>query len=211
MKLLAKIFGSEARVKLMRLFLLNEVQPFDSELLAKRIRVTRPTVAREAKVLQSIGFLRKRSFSKDVIRRGKKVKKKAEGWYLNQEFPYMASLRGLLVEEEFLNKKELVRRLRPAGKIKLFVVSGIFMKEHDPKRQIDMLIVGDNLRKHWIEDTIRKLEAEIGKELSYAVFDTHEFQYRVEMYDKLVRDILDFPHERLIDALPLSTLEFKNS
>lgn len=211
MKELAKMFGSEARVKLMRLFLLNDGQPFDSEMLARRIRVTRPTVAREAKLLHSTGFLRKKSFSKDVVRRGKKGKRKTDGWYLNPEFPYNTSLRGLLVEEEFLNKKELVRRLRPAGKIKLFIVAGIFMKEHDPKQQVDMLIVGDNLRKSWIEDTIRKLEAEIGKELSYAVFDTHEFKYRVEMYDKLIRNILDFPHERLVDSLPLSTLEFKNS
>jgi hypothetical protein len=211
MKELAKIFGSETRVKLMRLFLLNPEQIVDSEDIAKRLRIARTKGATEAKLLQNIGFLKKKTFFKDVIRRGKKAKKKTEGWYLNADFAYNTSLRGLLVEEEFLNKKELVRRLRPAGKIKLFVVSGIFMKEKDMEKRVDMLIVGDNLRKNWIEDTIRKLEAEIGKELSYAVFDTTEFKYRVEMYDKLVRNILDFPHERLVDSLPLSTLEFKNS
>jgi hypothetical protein len=211
MKELAKIFGSETRVKLMRLFLLNPEQCVDGEDIAKRLRVTRTKGSTEAKLLQHIGFLKKKTFFKDVIRRGKKAKKKTEGWYLNADFAYNTSLRGLLVEEEFLNKKELVRRLRPAGKIKLFVVSGIFMKEKDMEKQVDMLIVGDNLRKNWIEDTIRKLEAEIGKELSYAVFDTTEFKYRLEMYDKLVRNILDFPHERLVDSLPLSTLEFKNS
>ena len=206
MKELAKIFGSEAKVKIMRLFLLNEEQPIDSEDIAKRLRIPRAKAARECKQLQSIAFLKKRSFTKDVVRKGKKGKKKSEGWCLNAEFVYNESLRGLLVEEEFLNKKELVRRFRKAGKIKLFVVSGIFLKEKEVECRVDMLIVGDNLRKPWIEDTIRKLEAEVGKELSYAVFDTAEYIYRIEMYDKLVRDILDFPHEKLVSSPALLAL-----
>ena len=43
------------------------------------------------------------------------------------------------------------------------------------------------------------LEAEIGKELAYAVFDTPDFLYRANMYDKLVRDVIDFPHEKVLD------------
>ncbi|MEN9582356.1 MAG: hypothetical protein RL641_310 [Candidatus Parcubacteria bacterium] len=206
MKELAKIFGSEARVKIMRLFLLNADQPIDSIDLGKRLRIPRTKAANECKHLQGAGFIKKRSYMKDVIRRGKKAKKKTEGWYLNSEFSYNDSLRGLLVEEEFLNKKELVRRFKKAGKIKLFVVSGIFIKEQDKEGRVDMLIVGDNLRKPWIEDTVRKLEAEVGKELSYAVFDTAEYVYRLEMYDKLIRDILDFPHEKLVSSPSLLAL-----
>ena len=157
MKELSKIFGSEIRVKLMRLFLLNDGLPFDGEMLGKRIRVSRTNASREAVLLQSIGFLKKKNFSKDVVRRGKKGKKKTFGWQLNPEFHYNESLKGLLVEEEFLNKKELVRRFRPAGKIKLFVVSGVFMREKSPESRVDMLIVGDNLRRRFVEDTVKKL------------------------------------------------------
>ncbi len=206
MKELAKIFGSEARVKIMRGFLLNADQPIDSEDLAKRLRLPRTKVSNECKQLASIAFLKKKSFFKDIVRRGKKARKKTDGWQLNPEFSYNESLRGLLVEEEFLNKKELIKRFRGAGKLKLFVVSGIFIKEQEKEGRVDMLIVGDNLRKSWIEDTVRKLEAEVGKELSYAVFDTKEFLYRFEMYDKLVRDILDFPHEKLVSSPALMAL-----
>ncbi len=206
MKELAKIFGSEARVKILRLFLLNSDEPVDSEDLGKRLRISRTKAARECKQLASISFLKKRSYFKDVVRKGKKAKKKTEGWSLNPEFAYNDSLRGLLVEEEFLNKKELVRRFRRAGKIKLFVVSGIFIKDQEREGRVDMLIVGDNLRKPWIEDTVRKLEAEVGKELSYAIFDTQEYIYRIEMYDKLIRDILDFPHEKLVSSPALLAL-----
>lgn len=214
MKELSKLFGSEARVKLMRLFLLNSGDIMDSQDLAARLRVARPRVATEAKQLQAIGFLKKKSFYKDILRHGKKAKKRSDGWYLNSEFIYNDSLKALLVDEEILNKQELVKRFRRGGKLKLFVVSGFFMKEKTPDGRVDILIVGDNLRKPWLEDSIRKLESEIGKELTYAIFDTQEYIYRFEMYDKLVRDILDFPHEKLVAnqaLLTLSTQDLKKA
>ena len=56
------------------------------------------------------------------------------------------------------------------------------------------------MKKNKIEEGVRKIEAEIGTELVYAIFDTKEFVYRLNMYDKLVRDILDYPHEVLLQA-----------
>jgi hypothetical protein len=67
------------------------------------------------------------------------------------------------------------------------------------------------MKKSKVEEEIRKLEAEIGAELSYALFDTKEFSYRLNMYDKLVRDILDFPHEVVFQAKELSTQALKKN
>ena len=64
-----------------------------------------------------------------------------------------------------------------------------------------MLIVGDGLKKRSIENVLRTIEAEIGKELSYGALETPEFLYRVSVYDKFVRDVLDFRHDRIIDKL----------
>jgi len=55
------------------------------------------------------------------------------------------------------------------------------------------------MKKNVLQKVVKSLEAEIGKELDYAVFDTEEFKYRIDMYDKLVCDIIDLPHEKLID------------
>jgi hypothetical protein len=83
------------------------------------------------------------------------------------------------------------------------VVSGVFIG--DDKSRVDILLVGDKLKKNILQQVIKGLEAEIGKELDYVVFDTNEFKYRLDMYDKLVCDILDLPHESLIDVGQLST------
>ena len=56
-----------------------------------------------------------------------------------------------------------------------------------------------------IEKVIKNFEAEIGKELVYAFFPTAEFLYRLNMYDKLVWDMFDYPHELLVDRAGFST------
>ena len=85
----------------------------------------------------------------------------------------------------------------------MIIISGVFIKNHDSR--VDLLIVGDKMKRGKIEEGVKRLEAEIGAELTYAVFDTKEFIYRLNMYDKLVRDILDYPHEVLLQVRELST------
>jgi hypothetical protein len=72
---------------------------------------------------------------------------------------------------------------------------------HDNDRMADLMIVGDRLDRKMIEGEIKKLESEVGKELRYALFDTEEFMYRLKMYDKLLRDVLDYPHEKIVNKI----------
>src|SRR5690606_22151812 len=126
----------------------------------------------------------------------------------NSEFPYIDELKKLLVEGEFFRDEEIAKRFKPAGKVQLLVVSGIFMQ--DSESRLDLLIVGDNLRKAFIQRAVAVLESELGKELRYAVFDTADFKYRMSMYDKLLRDVFDFPHQRLITGKEFSTTILSN-
>ena len=52
-----------------------------------------------------------------------------------------------------------------------------------------------------MEHTMKTLESEIGKELRYSYFTTDDFNYRNGMCDKLTRDILDYPHKKLVNKL----------
>ena len=35
----------------------------------------------------------------------------------------------------------------------------------------------------------------------FATFDTDEFTYRINVYDRLVRDVLDYPHKKVLDKI----------
>ena len=204
--ILGKLLGSPARVKIMRLFLLNHDSGFENKDVVRRSRVSVGSARREVAHLASLGFIKKKSFSKEIPSSNYKKKpriKKVSGWFLDSTFPYIKQVSELLIDSEFLHKEDLISRFKTAGRVKLLLVSGIFIK--DNQSRVDLLLVGDKLKRGIVEAGIKNLEAEIGKELSYAIFETEDFIYRVNMYDKLIRDILDFPHERLIESKELST------
>lgn len=198
MEILGKLLGSPARVKIMRMFLFHESDVFDAGLISSRTRVQKVHVRKELNALVAMTFIKK-----------KVVKGKTIGWFLNTEFKFIKPIRDLLMDPEFLQKDEIVNRIKHAGKIKMLVVSGVFLEQSDSR--LDLLIVSDRLRRPVLDLAIKQIEAELGKELAYAVFSIEEFKYRLSMYDKLLADVFEFPHERLIDSPEFSTLNLKKT
>ncbi len=202
MDTLEKLFGSTARVKILRLFLLNPLESYDAKMVSEKSKVTISGARSELNILKKAGILAEKSFFKETPSRKKgnaPTKKRVQGVTLKPGFPLLIPLKNLIISETPLNRDEIARRFRTVGKIKLLIISGIFLDE--PDSRIDVLIVGDGLKKRAIESTMKSIEAEIGKELSYAALETPEFLYRVSVYDKLIRDVLDFRHDRVIDKL----------
>lgn len=198
MDILSKLLGGAGRVKAMRLFLLNPDQGFETKDVAERSRIGSTTARQAMNGLFAMNFVKKKTFIKEIAdgRNGKIKKKRVQGWYFNPDFPYTRELKELLVEGDFLKYDDIVKRFRPAGKIQFLVVSGMFTSQQTGK--LDLLLVGDNLRKSYVQKTIAILESEMGRELSYALFTVEDFKYRVSMYDKLLRDVFEYPHERLV-------------
>lgn len=200
METLAKLFGGQARVRIMRLFLLNNENNFEIEDVVSRSRVTKSNVRKEINTLTAMNFIKQKVIAKEGYRG---AKKKVLVWSLNPSFQYLSPMREILVDPSLLLQEDLPQRFRQVGKIKLMLVSGVFIG--NSKSRADVLIVGDKLKKNILQQVIKGLEAEIGKELDYVVFDTEEFKYRLDMYDKLICDIIDLPHEKLIDNGQLLT------
>ena len=196
------LFGSQARVKIMRLFLLNSEDVFENADVIKRSKVTPSVVRKELAVLAKSGLIRKKSFFKESVPKnklGKVTKKRVNGWTLDHSFELLKPLRDFLINTEPMRKDEVINKFKRVGKVKLLIVSGIFIQDKDSR--VDLLIVGDGLKKSSIENALHSVEAEVGKEISYAYFDTQEFLYRVDICDKFVRDVLDYSHKRLVDKL----------
>ena len=202
MDTLGKLFGSMARVKIMRLFLLNSDDIFETADIIKRSKITKAHAQKETALLYRAGFIVKKQFIKVTLSKKKNAppkKKKTSGWKLNSKCPILPTLKILLLNSEPLKRSEIASKFKKAGKIKLIITSGVFIQESNSR--VDILIVGDNLNKGMIETALRNVEAEVGKELSYAFFDTQEYNYRLGICDKFVRDVLDYPHTIVVDKL----------
>lgn len=203
MDTLIAIFGSAAKVKLLRLFLFNEASAFVMKELVERTQCPAAMVRKELFLLSKADIIKKKNVVKDIqIQRGKKlVQKKIEGqgYGLNAKYPYIDPLKSLLTITSLQADESLAKRFTNAGRIKLFVASGVFIQKWDSR--VDLLVVGDDLNLNKIESVIKLLESEIGKEIAYSAFETQDFEYRFGIHDRLVRDILDYPHVTLLDRL----------
>ena len=207
METLSKLFNGPARVKVMRLFLFNPETSISLDQIVSKAKVTLKEAKTETDALSRAEMIKSKKIFQTYTqkKRGKtkEVKKKTEVWHSNPNFEYLSSFQNLLINTRPLRKEEIMRRLVRVGKLKLVIVSGVFIQNTDSR--VDILVVGDNLKRAVLDRIVKNMEAEIGKELNFAAFETPDFQYRLGMYDKLVRDILDYPHQKLLDRLGLKS------
>ena len=205
MDILEKLFGGAPKVKIIKLFLFNPDLAFDSSQTAERAKVSRGIARKEIGNLEKIGFIKPRSYIKEVRRQKNRsievFRKRVNGWTLDQKFPYIEAIKSFLSNINPFRHKDIIAKISRAGKIQLLIISGIFIK--DPDSRVDLLVVGDNLKQGMLDNIVKTIESEIGREIRYADFETSEFNYRHSMFDKLIRDILDYPHEKIINKLNL--------
>lgn len=205
MDILEKLFGSAAKVKIIKLFLMNPEEAYDSAEVALKTKVSRTSARKEIIDLEKIGFIKQKPYTKESRRQKNRqiqtFRKRVVGWTLDPKFPYVAAMENFLASVNPFKHRDIVDKISRIGKIQLLIISGVFIK-YDEARA-DLLIVGDNLKLGMLENIVKIIESEIGKEIRYAVFETAEFNYRNSLFDKLVRDILDFPHEKIINKLGL--------
>lgn len=206
MEILEKVFGSAAKVKIMRLFLFNPEVCLDISSIASRAKVSKKSARSEIHTLEEISLVKPRVFYKNTPSASKSAsnkdkKTKVKGWVLDTNFAHLVPLQNFLILASAFQPKDIIRRVSRVGKVKLLVVAGVFIQEKESR--VDMLVVGDGIRKGTLETVVKSIEAELGKEIIYSAFETADFKYRLSMFDKLVRDILDYPHKKLIDKLGL--------
>jgi len=201
MKTLGLLFGGESRVKIMRLFLFNPETAYDLDMISQKSKISLKAAKKDLVVLEKADLIKKRSFFKIVKKkkRGKVIeaKKRTKGYILNNDFSYLTSLKQLLMSTKTFEDEKIVKSLSRAGKLRLVTVAGVFTQDKDSR--LDMLVVGNNLSKASLNDVIKKIESELGSDILYAYFEAPDFEYRLSMNDKLIRDVLDYPHKVLLD------------
>ncbi len=183
MRSVSYIFGGGAKIKIIRLFVFNQNVIFTTAQVASRAKERQNIARREVRILTRAGLIRRRS----------------KGFMLDVSYPYLPAIENFLIDAAPITEKEIIRKISRAGSIRLILISGLFLHERDSR--IDILVVGDRLSQAKLLAIISSIEAEVGKELRYAAFETTDFQYRLSLYDKLIRDILDYKHKKILNKL----------
>ncbi len=194
-QILERLFDSPVKVKLLKLFLRNSDRYFSLPEIIKKTQGKKSEVGKQVKGLKDIGFLH----SKKV--RANRRKKITGGHYftVNQNFDFYNELQSLVLKSSPTSKEKMLKKILKLGRIKMALISGIFLNFDNSR--IDLFLVGDDISSRKLHNFLAEMESEVGKEIEYAAMEVKEFDYRFHMFDRFVRDILEKPHEKLVNKI----------
>ncbi len=171
-KMLKKIFGSGARVKLFRQFLLNPKEEFFIRELTRILDEQINSLRRELANLEKIGML------KSSERNRKKY------YRLNPHCPILSELTSIIRKNE-KSYVTLLQKISKLGGIDILILGGQFIgKEAD----VDLFLVGD-VKKESLATFVDKEFPE--QRIKFSVMPREDFLYRMTLKDKFVKTLFE--------------------
>jgi hypothetical protein len=215
--MLGKKFGSNSRVKILKLFLLHPESKFYIRQIARGLKLQINSVRRELENLEKFGILvsslpgekedietnklddkllNRKSFAKDA-----EIKQEKKYYRVATDFVLYEELKALIIKAQILYEKDFINKIRSSGIPKLIILSGLFV--NNEKSSVDLLLVG-RFKKPRLLRIIKELENELGKEINYTIMGQTEFNYRRNITDIFLYGILDGRKIVVIDEVGLS-------
>lgn len=197
MEILETLFSSRPRVEVLRTFLFQPQSVMTASDIADQTGVAASTARTHARDLSEIAFL------KETTQEDEETGQEAVGWRLNKSSELRDPLHKIVLLHQDITPEDIAGRLQKTGDISLLILSGIFAGAEE--RPVDVLIAGENIDTTKLRRSLTWIEKSFGAELRYTALTKNEFNYRHNLYDKLVRDVLDYPHQVLIDDIGVTS------
>lgn len=200
--MLGKLFGSKARVKILKLFLTKPEGSYYIREVARDLGLQINSVRRELENLEKFGLLK--SFSADNLKKGEQtgdIKPDRKYYKVDAEFILFEEIKALILKAQVLYERDFADKLQSAGRPKLLLLTGFFC--NDEKSPTDLLVVG-RLNKTKLMKLIRDLEKDLGKEINYTIMDKAEFKYRRDITDVFLFNILESKKIVVIDEVGIA-------
>ncbi|MDQ3123273.1 MAG: transcriptional regulator [bacterium] len=200
-----QLFGSKTRVKLLRLFYSNPNRSFYVREITRKIDEQINSVRRELSNLLSIGIISSDTTNNRLY------------YEVNQDYEFYKPLSMIFGGEASSESNDEVAvpatvkvtdpeliELLALGNVELALYTGQFTR--DELSGIDMLIVGDvNLTK--LQKFMSTLELKEKKQIRYVTMNPSEFNYRRQVKDRFITNVLAAKKQVLIDKLSVTEEE----
>ena len=174
--MLKRLFTSNARIKLLTVFLLNPDGEYFIRELTRKLDEQINSVRRELTNLKRVGLLKS------------KMKNRKKYYIVNKNFILFSELRNIFVKCNS-NAEEVVKKIAKMGKVDLLVLSGIFVDRNTPT---DLFIVG-KVDPEMLEEFLNT-EVRTHRPINFSILPKEDFTYRWNMRDKFVQDVVTDPN-----------------
>jgi hypothetical protein len=171
--MLKRLFTSNARIKLLSLFLLNPDSEFFIRELTRKLDEQINSIRRELENLKKLGILKTKN------RNRKKY------YVVNKQFMLYTELRSIFLKA-VSEKESIVKSINEFGDIDVIVLSGMFTEKESP---IDLLIVGSIDRSKMEEYFATELETK--RPIKFSIMTRDEYLYRRKCNDKFLKEIME--------------------
>jgi predicted transcriptional regulator with HTH domain len=203
--ILEGLFDSKIKVKLLRLFFRNANKRYTLDEVINKIHSDPSSTRYQLRKLRKIGLLKSHIIRFEPLEEEKKSSKRIgrerRVYQVNPLFQFYQELKSLILKSTPEIKIKLTEELRKIGRMKLVLITGVFMNVDNAK--VDLLVVSDDIQRLKLVRVVKLIGAEMGHEVRYAVMNQQEFEYRLDMYDNFVRALSQVPHEKLIDKIKM--------
>jgi DNA-binding transcriptional ArsR family regulator len=196
-----QLFGSKTRVRLLRLLLDNPEQSYFVREITRKIDVQLNSVRRELQNLIDIGIIKEVDNKIDLSTVAKEKRgsaKKKKYYSANTTFPFFEELRSIMKKSAIFMHDIFLKALLESGDINFVMLTGAFV---DSKVPSDILIVG-KIEPESLKLAVQAFEHEIGREINYTSMPLDEYQYRREIHDRFLMNLLEAEKVVLHDSLP---------
>lgn len=190
MTVIDALFGSKTRVKLLHLFLNNPGKAFYVREITRLIDEQINSVRRELANMLAVGIITSDTSDNKLY------------YKVEQRYQYYVPLRAIFGEaiapsSQQGGKDSVAEILQTIPELRLVVASGVLKK--GSTSSIDLLLVG-SIQPAKLKRVMKAIESNEGRELNYALISYDEFYYRRSIRDKFITEIMQGPHEVLVDA-----------
>lgn len=202
-----QLFGSKTRVKLLQLFYTNPNRSFYVREITRKIDEQINSVRRELANLLNVGIIHSEASNNRLY------------YEVNQNYEHYPALSMIFGTTTASSKAKpsakkavsgskpedkvehpMAHALSTAGRVELALLSGQFTR--DESSGADILAVGD-INKSKMAKVIEDLEKSENKEIKYVVMPMSEFEYRRQINDRFINDILGSKKQVIINIQEL--------
>jgi len=171
--MLKRLFTSNARIKLLKLFLLNPDDERYIRELTRQLDEQINSIRRELENLKKTGLLRSKT------KLGKKY------YFINKDFIFYNELRSMF-QKATQSIPEIVKKIESFGSPQVLVLSGIFLNKDS---SVDMMMVGQIDREKLTNYLNNDLNFE--RPVRFTIMTKEDFEYRLKCNDKFVTEIIN--------------------
>lgn len=178
--MLKLLFSSQARVKILKFFLLNPTTSYYQRELEQHTKLPIRAIQRELARMVELGLLEKR------------MSGNRNYYQVNRDFPIFLELKSIFLKT-FGIGKVLKESLNKREKINFAFIYGSYAKNQENiTSDIDLFVIG-NISSRKLSSYLSKLKSQFDREINFALYSPQEFRKGIKNKNHFIMSILKEP------------------